>query len=821
MGRTMTDKNDHHEIDHNAETTDSPPDLPGDATVVPGIPPSLPEKIGHYAIKSRIGSGGMADVYLAMQEHPRRKVALKLMRAGIASRSALRRFEFESQILGRLHHPNIAQVYEAGTHDDGSGGVPYFAMEYIPNAKSITDYAREKKLSTKQRLDLFAKVCDAVHHGHQKAIIHRDLKPGNILVDSSGEPKVIDFGVARSTDSDMVVTTLQTDVGQLIGTLQYMSPEQCEADPDDLDTRSDVYALGVVLYELLCDQLPYDVTKVAVYEAARVVREELPAKLSTINRALRGDVETITLKALEKERERRYKSAEALGDDIHKFLSDEPIVARRPSTWYQLSKFSKRNKVLVGGVAAVLLVSVIGTIVSFTFAVGEAEQKIRAEREADNAKEINNFLTDDLLASVAPSAESGKGKDVLMRDVLDVASDKIEEASQSGGRFADKPLIEASIRATLGETYLKLGEYPSAEPHLERASELYRRELGEEHPNLLDSMNDLGRLYNDQGRYDEVEPLYVKTLEIRKRVLGAEHPNTLDSMNNLAILYDNQGRYDEAEPLYVKTLEIRKRVLGAEHPNTLDSMNNLALLYAIQGRYDEAESLYVKTLEISKRVLGEKHPDTLGSMGNLAVVYKDQGRYDEAEPLYLKTLEIMKRVLGEEHPAVLYDDQDRYDQAEPLYVEALEIKQRVLGEEHPTTLFSMFNLAELYVRQERFEEAEALQTQAVNASRRVWPEGTWYIGLFLGSHGETLGKLHRYRAAEEALEEAYEILMGSVGPENKYTIRVVEWFTDLYDAWHEAEPNKGYDTKADQWRAKLPADETDDSEPAETEPDNE
>jgi len=830
MGRTMTDKNDHHEIDHNAETTDSPPDLPGDATVVPGIPPSLPEKIGHYAIKSRIGSGGMADVYLAMQEHPRRKVALKLMRTGIASRSALRRFEFESQILGRLHHPNIAQVYEAGTHDDGSGGVPYFAMEYIPNAKSITDYAREKKLSTKQRLDLFAKVCDAVHHGHQKAIIHRDLKPGNILVDSSGEPKVIDFGVARSTDSDMVVTTLQTDVGQLIGTLQYMSPEQCEADPDDLDTRSDVYALGVVLYELLCDQLPYDVTKVAVYEAARVVREELPAKLSTINRALRGDVETITLKALEKERERRYKSAEALGDDIHKFLSDEPIVARRPSTWYQLSKFSKRNKALVGGVAAVLLVSVIGTVVSFTFAVGEAEQRVRAEREADNAKEINNFLTDDLLASVAPSAESGKGKDVLMRDVLDVASDKIEEASQSGGRFADKPLIEASIRATLGETYLKLGEYPSAEPHLERASELYRRELGEEHPNLLDSMNDLGRLYNDQGRYDEVEPLYVKTLEIRKRVLGAEHPNTLDSMNNLAILYDNQGRYDEAEPLYVKTLEIRKRVLGAEHPNTLDSMNNLALLYAIQGRYDEAESLYVKTLEISKRVLGEKHPDTLGSMGNLAVVYKDQGRYDEAEPLYLKTLEIMKRVLGEEHPntvrsmhnlAVLYDDQDRYDQAEPLYVEALEIKQRVLGEEHPTTLFSMFNLAELYVRQERFEEAEALQTQAVNASRRVWPEGTWYIGLFLGSHGETLGKLHRYRAAEEALEEAYEILMGSVGPENKYTIRVVEWFTDLYDAWHEAEPNKGYDTKADQWRAKLPADETDDSEPAETEPDNE
>ena len=290
------------QIDHGAETTDAPSAPRGDpAAAAAGaavLSPSMPKKIGHYHLRQLIGSGGMAVVYLAVQEHPRRTVALKLMKSGVTSRSALRRFEYESQILARLRHPSIAQVYEAGTHDDGTGGVPFFAMEYIASARTITDYANEKKLGARQRLELFVKVCEAVHHGHQKGIIHRDLKPGNILVDSSGEPKIIDFGVARATDSDMAVTTLQTDIGQLVGTVQYMSPEQCEADPADLDTRSDVYALGVVLYELLCGQLPYDVTRVAIHEAARVIREHSPARPSTINRTLRGDLETITLKAM-------------------------------------------------------------------------------------------------------------------------------------------------------------------------------------------------------------------------------------------------------------------------------------------------------------------------------------------------------------------------------------------------------------------------------------------------------------------------------------------------------------------------------------------
>lgn len=305
----------------------------------------LPEHIGGYRIIKRIASGGMGTVYLAQQEKPRRIVALKVMKHGIVSRSALRRFEFESQILARLKHRNIAQVFEAGTHDDGEGGTPFFAMEYIPNAKTITEYVFQKKLSTRERLELFKKVCNAVHHGHQKGIIHRDLKPGNILVDSDGEPTIIDFGVARATDSDMTITTLQTDIGQLIGTMQYMSPEQCDADPNDLDARSDIYALGVLLYELLTERLPYDLSKVAIFEAARVIREEQPPRPSSINKKLRGDLEILTLKPLHKDRQRRYQSAEALAEDISRYLNNEPISARQSSVSYLLSALIRRIRV--------------------------------------------------------------------------------------------------------------------------------------------------------------------------------------------------------------------------------------------------------------------------------------------------------------------------------------------------------------------------------------------------------------------------------------------------------------------------------------------
>ncbi len=344
---------------------------------------AIPQTIGRYRITRVIASGGMGTVYEAVQDKPHRTVALKLIKQGIASPSALRRFEFESQVLGRLRHPGIAQVYDAGTYCDESGTMPYFAMEFIPNAKTLTRYAQDKMLGTRDRMRLFAEVCDAVHHGHQKGVIHRDLKPSNILVDANGHPKIIDFGVARGTDSDMAVTTLQTDVGQLIGTLQYMSPEQCEADPHNIDTRCDVYALGVVFFELLTDRLPYNLARKAIHEATRMIREEPPAKLSTFNRRLRGDVETIALKALEKDRDRRYQAATDFAQDIKRYLGNEPISARPASVLYHVRVFSRRNRSLVGAVVVVFAV-LLGTTIFSTWLSIKAERARRNLVNPDN-----------------------------------------------------------------------------------------------------------------------------------------------------------------------------------------------------------------------------------------------------------------------------------------------------------------------------------------------------------------------------------------------------------------------------------------------------
>ncbi|MCH8824620.1 MAG: protein kinase [Planctomycetes bacterium] len=392
----MIDEHNEDRLSSDAETTGDV--TPGDVTqIADSSRPNVPDHIDEFRIIRVIASGGMGTVYLATQLNPRRNVALKLMKKGLVSESTLRRFEFESQILARLHHSNIAQVYKAGTHMDGDTAVPFFAMELIQSARPIDKHVRLKKLGTRETVMLIATVCDAVHHGHQKGIIHRDLKPDNILVDNNGEPKIIDFGVARATDSDIVKTTMQTDVGQLIGTLQYMSPEQCAADPHNIDTRSDIYSIGVILYELLTGKLPYDISGTPIYEAARVIREQIPPRPSTFNRALRGDIETIVFKALEKDPERRYQSASGFARDIERYLKDEPISARPPSVIYQVHKFALRNRAAFAATVVVAIAMVLSTIISISFAVQakfsearatEAEKAAIAQRDSADAARI-------------------------------------------------------------------------------------------------------------------------------------------------------------------------------------------------------------------------------------------------------------------------------------------------------------------------------------------------------------------------------------------------------------------------------------------------
>jgi tetratricopeptide (TPR) repeat protein/predicted Ser/Thr protein kinase len=771
--------------------------------------------IGRYRILRLIGEGGMGVVYEAEQDQPRRTVALKVIKPGLASPELLRRFEQESQALGRLQHPGIAQIYDAGTADTGFGPQPYFAMEFI-HGKNVKDYAEERHLNTRQRLEMVAKIAEAVHHAHQRGLIHRDLKPANILVDETGQPKILDFGVARALDSDTQATS--TDIGQLVGTLGYMSPEQVLGDPLGLDTRSDVYALGVIVYELLAERLPYTLTK-NLEENLRTIREAQPPRLGAVNRSYRGDIETIAAKAVEKDKTRRYASAAAMAEDIRRYLRNEAITARPPGVIYQLQKFTCRHKALVAGIAVVLIVLIAGIIGSTSEATrakqaehaalrerdratlaeqaatqerdralsaqksatlernraiaAEAQsiqernralaEKQRADTEAATARAVNGFLRNDLLAQAAARThtqpDSNPDPDLTVRTALDRAAARID------GRFNTQPMVEASIRLTVGNAYNDLGLYPDAQQHLERALALQTRILGENDPSTLGTMYDLADDLYLQSKYERAESLLIRVLEIRRRTLGEEHPLTLDSMVKLGGLYRYQGKDAQADALFSKALPALRRILGEAHHLTLRTMNGMALLRLKQGKLAEADALLTQSLEGFRRLLGEEHGESLivtknlaslyrdegksaeaellytrdmrETMADLSLLYHDLGRFAEAEPLLSKFVELNRRLLGDDAPntvnamvalARVYQAEGKYAEAELLSTKVLEIHLRVLGEDHPYTRGNMIALADLYSRQGKFAEAEALRTKLVEIARRlVGPEDPYTL----------------------------------------------------------------------------------------------
>ncbi len=734
-----------------------------------------PAMIGHYRVLRLVGEGGMGAVYEAEQDQPRRIVALKVIKPGFATSENLRRFQQESQALGRLQHPGIAQIYEASTADTGFGPQPYFAMELI-RGRTLREYSEAHQLHAREQLALMAKVCDAVAHAHQRGVIHRDLKPGNILVDETGQPKILDFGVARLTESD-VQHTRQTGLGQIVGTLAYMSPEQVLGDPLALDIRSDVYALGVILYELLAGRLPYSLHHKPLHEVLEVIREEEPAPLSSIQRSYRGDIDTIVAKALEKDKARRYASAADLAGDIRRYLADEPITARPASASYQLQKFTRRHKALVAGTLAVFLVLALGVVASTWQAVRARRAERAAANEAAAARAINDFLQNDLLALASAATQSGPSAkpdpDLKVRTALDRA------AAHIAGKFDTQPEVEAAIRETIGQTYLGLGQYPQARAQLERALNVARRAFGAENPKTLQMINRLGRTAYHQGKYPEAETLYSQALADQRRFLGLEHPDTLSSMSGLATAYTSEGKYAQGEALYRQTLELQRRVLGPEHPDTLSSMIGLAVAYGYEGKFAEETALDSQTLEIRRRVLGPEHPDTLMSMNNLAGDYVEQGNYAQAAALFNQTLEIQRRVLGSEHHdtlmsafnlATVYANQGEYAQAEALFRQNLEIKRRVLGPEHSETLLCMVNLAAADITLGKYAPAEELSLQSLEIQRRVMgPEHVDTL-MSMNNLADAYNGLGNYAEAEALLSRTLEISRRVLGADHPNTL---------------------------------------------------
>jgi serine/threonine protein kinase/tetratricopeptide (TPR) repeat protein len=791
-------------------------------------PPTFPSSlepartIGAFRLLRPLGAGGMGEVWLAEQSEPvRRQVALKIIKEGMDTRQVVARFEAERQALAMMNHPAIARVFEAGATPAGR---PFFAMEYVPGVP-ITEHCDRHRLTLRQRLKLITQVCEGVQHAHQKSVIHRDLKPSNVLVtlrDDQPEPKIIDFGIAKATGAKLTETTIHTQVGALVGTPAYMSPEQADMTTQDIDTRTDVYSLGVMLYELLVGALPHDPDDghgAGYLELTRRIREDDVPKPSTrlsllgarseqlamsrrttlsgLRRDLSGDLDWIILKALEKDRGRRYASPQDLAADIERHLTDRPVLASPPSTTYQVRKFVQRHTWGVMAAASAILMLTGFAVVMTVQAERIAAQRDVAEQAKTDLESVVGFqagmlsatdpedmgrrLMTDLSDRVA-KAQRGAGKNeaqvasglaslasltdgvnstdlalgVVDQDILGRAVETLD------AKFKDRPLIAARLRGEIGSTYRKLGRFDRAEAQLKAALDIQKQSLGADHEDTLEAMNSLAGLYFNQGRFSEAEALFVASFESRRRVLGEEHQDTLKSMNNLGAVYMNEGRVADAERILKSTLDIRMRSPGPEHQDTLMSMNNLATLYASQHRLAEAEPLFARALEVQTRVLGEDHADTRMTAGNLANVYADEGKDREAERLYVDLLRNSRRLLGDEHPdtlddmanlASVYLDQGRLPESERLLTACLGARRRVIGVAHPSTLNAMNSLASVYLRQSRLAEADALLREALGVAR------TSSVGDEMAS---TLARLAQVDAARGHRDRAMEWLRQSV-----------------------------------------------------------
>ncbi len=790
----------------------------------------IPMYIGRFRIVREIGRGGMGVVYEAEQESPKRRVALKVIRAGHISDGLIRRLEREAFVLGQLQHAGIAHIYESGMVDVDGYLEPFFAMELIAGER-ISVHVRANGLTIRQRLELMARVCDAVHHAHQKGIIHRDLKPANILVlahsteaslsskssgsatnvDLIGQPKILDFGVARITNSDLQATTMQTDIGQLIGTLAYMSPEQIQGDSSKVDTRCDVYALGVVLFEVLTNRLPLDLDGKSVAEAARIICDDEPNSASSVDRALRGDVETIIGKALEKDPEYRYASAAELAADLRRVLGDEPIVARPASMMYQVRKFARRNRGLVGGLFATFAALVIGLIGTGYFLVEATRQRdeaIAARKQADDERDNTNDVArfqarllrnlsandfgktlmmelrnelqrawDDAESDDAAIAEeavvvdrafnrangSNVARAVLSRTFADRALQLIEK------RLDDDPLTDARLRRSVAQMYKRLG-YLDAAAEQYRASLDTRSELlAPDHYLTIQSMRGLAQTYRRMGHLAEAEKLYREIFARQLSKYGLDHRYVLVTMGSLAAVRMELGDLNEAEQLLAAALEGSKRTLGVRDSSTMNRQNTYCALLLRMEKTDEALACFAQLLETREKVSGKDHTRTITVRNNLMSALFKAHRFDEAEPIAHSVLDSSRRKHGDTHAStilamnnlgVLLLNIGRPSDANSILREAHSASQSELNPEHKTRMKSTSNLIDSLLALKQPVEAESLCDGLLAVRRGLKPSQPGLVAQTLEQLGHTHYQQGRFESARDAWQECVDLRTG-------------------------------------------------------------